>query len=167
VCRPCNYEWVVSATTCYLAACMQMRSHLRARETETYIGDLTKSVVDRGEMGGSDAGDIGRSEGGEGCRTEGEDFSLFSSQVFMFLAKGGYQPLRNRRRRRADEKGHAGMYPSSQSIKKERWHGYQCMQGLYAPHETLFESYAAQLDALRILLRHSSWLVCSSKMLYT
>jgi hypothetical protein len=122
VCRTCNYEWFVSATTCcYLAECMQIRSHSRrAQETETYIDDLTKSVVDRGEMGGSDAGDIGRSEGGEGSRTGSEDFSLFSSQVFMFLAKGGYRPLRKRKQRPADKKGHAGTYPSSQSTKAER-----------------------------------------------
>jgi hypothetical protein len=41
----------------------------------------------------------------------------------------------------------------------------QYMQGLYAPYNSLLGSYAAQLDALRILPRHCLWLVCSYKIL--
>jgi hypothetical protein len=82
-------ELFVSATTYwYLAACMQMRSHSkRAREIETYIGNLTKFVVDGREIGGSDAGDIGRLGGGECCRIGDEDLRLSSSQVFIFLQR--------------------------------------------------------------------------------
>jgi hypothetical protein len=102
-------ELFVSATTYwYLAACMQMRSHSkRAREIETYICNLTKFVVDGGEIGGSDAGDIGRLGGGECCRIGDEDLSLSSSQVSIFLAKGGY-PCKGRLSLQRDVIGRLG-----------------------------------------------------------